>query len=293
MRGLRRSRRNAARTLRSTQAIARRRPCELCSTCAASRKSFYSRAGLFGRREFKAVQDVSFKLARGRTVGLVGESGCGKTTRGPRADAAGTKPRAARRCSRAATCSPCRRREFMPYKRRIQIVFQNPYASLNPRFTVGQILMEPLAIHGIGADDGAERREIRACRCWNAQVLGLPESGPARLPARSSPAASASASPSARCLTMHPGRADLRRRPVSALDVSVQAQVLNLLSDLQEEYGMSYLFISHDLAVVRQMADEVLVMQAGRIVESAQAEELYRNPHDIPTRSGRICWQRY
>jgi len=240
-------------------------------------KSFYVREGLFGRRAFHAVKDVSFTLARGKTLGIVGESGSGKTTVGL------TLLRLHRATGGSVlfdgrdlmTMSDA---EFQAYKRRIQIVFQNPYASLNPRFTVGQILLEPMRIHRIGAND-AERSE--QARCLLARV-GLPAHAFDRYPHEFS-GGQRQRIAIARCLTMKP-EILVCDESVSALDVSVQAQVLNLLQDLQDEYGMSYLFISHDLSVVKYISDRVMVMHHGSVVEMADADELYRNPQHPYTR---------
>ena len=234
-------------------------------------KSFHFSEGLFGKREFRAVKDASFKVARGKTLGIVGESGSGKTTlaltlmrlhpsSGGEAlfegeDLLAMSPQAATK-----------------YKRRIQIVFQNPYASLNPRFTAGQILMEPMRIHSIGA--GEKERFVLACELL--EKVGLPQSSFFKYPHEFS-GGQRQRIAIARCLTMKP-EVLICDEAVSALDVSVQAQLLNLLQDLQDEYLMSYLFISHDLAVVRYMADEVIVMNQGEIVETALADELYSNP---------------
>ena len=234
-------------------------------------KSFYSRAGLFGKKEFKAVSDVSFRLAKGKTLGLVGESGSGKTTVGLalmrlHAEASGEVLFDGRDL---LSIPP---REMMPYKRRIQIVFQNPYASLNPRFTVGQILLEPMHIHGIGASED-ERRDMAD---GLLAKVGLPAASFFKHPHEFS-GGQRQRIAIARCLTMQPDVL-ICDESVSALDVSVQAQVLNLLQDLQDEFNMSYIFISHDLAVVRYMADQVLVMNAGEIVEIADADEIYLHP---------------
>jgi peptide/nickel transport system ATP-binding protein len=241
-------------------------------------KSFYTREGLFGKKEFKAVNDVSFKLARGKTLGVVGESGSGKTTVGL------TLLRLHQATSGQALFEgkdilSMSESEFMAYKRRIQIIFQNPYASLNPRFTVGQILMEPMRIHNIGANDN-ERSEI-------AQQLlkrvGLPPVAFYRYPHEFS-GGQRQRIAIARCLTLKP-EVLVCDESVSALDVSVQAQVLNLLQELQEEYGMSYIFISHDLAVVKYIADQVMVMNKGEVVEMANSDDLYRNPTHPYTRT--------
>ena len=223
------------------------------------------------------MKGASFRIVRGKTLGVVGESGSGKSTlalllarlhapsagevRFDGAPLASLSPRAAR-----------------PYKRRIQIVFQNPFASLNPRFTVEHILTEPLQIHGIGASH-AERRAAAA------QLLGkvgLPAEALAKFPHQFS-GGQRQRIAIARALTLKPELL-ICDESVSALDVSVQAQLLNLLQDLQDEYAMSYLFISHDLAVVRFMADEIIVMKDGEIVETAAPDELYAHPQHPYTR---------
>ena len=167
---------------------------------------------------------------------------------------------------------------LMPYRQRIQIVFQNPYASLNPRFTIGHILTEPMALHGIGAD--TPMRLGLAGELM--ERVGLPRDGLGRYPHEFS-GGQRQRIAIARCLTLRPDVL-ICDESVSALDVSVQAQVLNLLLDLQEESGMAYIFISHDLAVVRYMSDHVMVMNKGRTVEMADAETLYRAPRDPYTR---------
>jgi peptide/nickel transport system ATP-binding protein len=234
-------------------------------------KSFYLREGLFGKREFKAVKDVSFTLPRGKTLGVVGESGSGKTTVGL------TLLRLHRATGGSAMFEgrdllAMSDREYQAYKRRIQIIFQNPYASLNPRFTVGQILLEPMRIHRIGAND-AERVEHAH---YLLKRVGLPEQAFHRYPHEFS-GGQRQRIAIARCLTMKP-EILVCDESVSALDVSVQAQVLNLLQDLQDEYKMSYIFISHDLSVVKYIADRVMVMHHGSVVEMADSDELYRNP---------------
>jgi len=241
-------------------------------------KSFYSRAGWFGRKEFRAVESVSFKLARGRTLGVVGESGSGKTTVGLTLLRL-HQATAGEAYFEGKDIFAMGAREFMAYKRRIQIIFQNPYASLNPRFTVGQILLEPMRIHRIGADD-AERAD-RALQLL--QRVGLPAAAFGRYPHEFS-GGQRQRIAIARCLTMQP-EILVCDESVSALDVSVQAQVLNLLQDLQEEFGLSYLFISHDLAVVKYIADQVMVMHQGKVAEIADADELYRNPLHPYTRA--------
>jgi peptide/nickel transport system ATP-binding protein len=168
-------------------------------------------------------------------------------------------------------------RERQTMRRRIQIVFQNPYASLNPRFTIGQTLTEPMAIHGVGAD--TPEREARA-RALLARV-DLDASAMAKYPHEFS-GGQRQRIAIARCLTLEPEVLVLDEA-VSALDVSVQAQVLNLLRDLQDELGLAYVFISHDLAVVRFISDEVLVMKDGEVVEQASAEQILAAPREAYT----------
>jgi peptide/nickel transport system ATP-binding protein len=240
-------------------------------------KSFYFKEGLFGRRELRAVKGASFKLAKGKTLGVVGESGSGKTT-------VGLLVMRLHQASGGAVLFegrdllPLPPGAAYPYKRRIQIVFQNPYASLNPRFTVGQILMEPMQIHGVGSGE-AERR---ALGLELLDKVGLAADSFAKYPHEFS-GGQRQRIAIARVLTLRP-EVLICDESVSALDVSVQAQLLNLLQDLQDEYAMSYLFISHDLAVVRYMADEVMVMKDGEIVEIAGPDEIYANPKHPYTR---------
>ncbi|WP_313169695.1 ABC transporter ATP-binding protein [Massilia oculi] len=241
-------------------------------------KSFWLRDGLFGKREFKAVKDVSFTLGRGKTLGVVGESGSGKTTVGL------TLLRLHRASGGSALFEgrdllAMSDREYQAYKRRIQIIFQNPYASLNPRFTVGQILLEPMRIHGIGAN---EMERAALARQLLGRV-GLPDAAYGRYPHEFS-GGQRQRIAIARCLTMRP-EILVCDESVSALDVSVQAQVLNLLQDLQDEYGMSYIFISHDLSVVKYISDQVMVMHHGSVVEMADSDALYRDPQHPYTRS--------
>jgi peptide/nickel transport system ATP-binding protein len=239
-------------------------------------KCFYSREGFFGRNEFQAVSDVSFKLARGKTLGVVGESGSGKTTVGltlMRLHQATT----GQALFEGEDILSMSNRDFMAYKRRIQIIFQNPYASLNPRFTVGQILLEPMKIHQIGHND--DERTDMAMQLLHK--VGLPSPSFYRYPHEFS-GGQRQRIAIARCLTLRP-EVLICDESVSALDVSVQAQVLNLLQDLQDEFGMSYIFISHDLSVVKYIADQVMVMKQGKVVELANSDELYQNPQHAYT----------
>ena len=242
------------------------------------KKSFYSRKGLFGKEEFQAVKGVSFQLAKGKTLGLVGESGSGKTTIGlllMRLQAAtGGKV-----LFEGQDILAMSEKEFARYQRKIQIIFQNPYASLNPRFTVGQILMEPMQVHGIGAND-AERKQMAL---ELLERVSLPAQAFYRYPHEFS-GGQRQRIAIARCLTLKP-EILICDESVSALDVSVQAQVLNLLQDLQDEFGLSYIFISHDLSVVKYISDQIMVLNHGDLVEIANSDDLYQSPqHDYTKR---------
>ena len=240
-------------------------------------KHFSLKEGLFKKRDVPAVKDATFKLARGKTLGLVGESGSGKTTVGLTLmrlhDATGGEV-----LFDGVDLLKLSEKDFMKYKRRIQIVFQNPYASLNPRFTVGQILMEPMIIHKIGKD---EQERLQMAMALLKRV-GMPEVSFYKYPHEFS-GGQRQRIAIARCLTMKPDVL-ICDESVSALDVSVQAQVLNLLQDLQDEYRMSYIFISHDLAVVKYISDQVMVMSDGDVIEVANSDEIYLNPQQEYTK---------
>ncbi|WP_425256861.1 ABC transporter ATP-binding protein [Rubrivivax sp. RP6-9] len=240
-------------------------------------KSFWLKQGLFGKREFKAVQNVNFRLRKGHTLGVVGESGSGKTTMGLTLLRL-HEPTGGEVIFDGQNLLTLSDRERQAMRRRIQIVFQNPYASLNPRFTIGQTLIEPMTIHGIGRD--LVEREARA-RALLGKV-GLDGRAFGKYPHEFSGGQRQRVA-IARCLTLEPEVLVLDEA-VSALDVSVQAQVLNLLKDLQDEFGLSYVFISHDLAVVRFISDEVLVMKDGVVVEQAQAEQILLAPQQDYTK---------
>jgi peptide/nickel transport system ATP-binding protein len=234
-------------------------------------KIYRLKTGLLQRKTIAAVQEASFALWRGRTLGVVGESGSGKTTIGM----------LLMRLVEASTGEVMfggtdllrlSEAQMMAYRRRIQVIFQNPYASLNPRFTVGQILTEPMKIHRIGNSDDERFEKAVAL----ARRVGLPADSIHKYPHEFS-GGQRQRIAIARCLSMQP-EVLICDESVSALDVSVQATVLNLLLDLQDEFGMSYLFISHDLAVVKYMADDMLVMHDGAIVERGSAEAIYESP---------------
>jgi len=240
-------------------------------------KSFWLRTGVFGKREFRAVRDVNFQLRRGHTLGVVGESGSGKTTMGLTLLRL-HEPTAGEVIFDGRNLLTLTDRERQTMRRRIQVVFQNPYASLNPRFTIGQTLVEPMQIHAIGAD--LAEREQRA-RVLLGKV-GLDDRAFGKYPHEFS-GGQRQRIAIARALTLEPEVLVLDEA-VSALDVSVQAQVLNLLKDLQDELGLAYVFISHDLAVVRFISDEVLVMKDGEVVEQASAAQILAAPQQEYTR---------
>ena len=240
-------------------------------------KSFWLKQGLFGKREFKAVRDVNFKLRRGHTLGVVGESGSGKTTMGLTLLRL-HEPTGGEVIFDGQNLLKLGDRERQLMRRRIQIVFQNPYASLNPRFTIGQALIEPMTIHGIGRDTAEREQRARTL----LEKVGLDGRAFGKYPHEFSGGQRQRVA-IARCLTLEPEVLVLDEA-VSALDVSVQAQVLNLLKDLQDELGLAYVFISHDLAVVRFISDEVLVMKDGQVVEQASAEQILLAPQQEYTK---------
>ncbi|VVM07645.1 Oligopeptide transport ATP-binding protein OppF [Methylacidimicrobium cyclopophantes] len=229
------------------------------------------------RRFVEPVQGVSFRIRAGQTVGLVGESGSGKTTIG-KAVVRLVPPHSGAIRYRQERIDLLSGARLRPYRKRVQMIFQDPHNSLNPRLTIARIVGEPLEIH-FPALRAAERRD-RA-----AQLLarvGLPADSLDRYPHEFS-GGQRQRIGIARALAVEPELL-VCDEPVSALDVSVQAQIVNLLQDLQQDLGLAYLFISHDLAVVEHLSDEVLVLHEGKIVEAAPAEELYRNPKNEYTR---------
>ncbi|WP_431288363.1 ABC transporter ATP-binding protein [Roseateles chitinivorans] len=235
------------------------------------KKSFFFKSGLFSKTEFKAVKGVDFQLRKGHTLGVVGESGSGKTTMGLTLLRL-HEPTGGEVLFEGQDLLKMNGPDWQKMRRRIQVVFQNPYASLNPRFTIAQTLLEPMEIHGIGKNHDERVATASAL----LKKVGLDESALHKYPHEFS-GGQRQRIAIARCLTLQPEVLVLDEA-VSALDVSVQAQVLNLLKDLQDEFGLSYIFISHDLAVVKFISDEVLVMQHGDVVEQADARALLAAP---------------
>jgi peptide/nickel transport system ATP-binding protein len=220
--------------------------------------------------DIRAVDDVSLTIRRGETLGLVGESGCGKSTVG-RAIIRLYKPTEGRILFEGHDISQLSEGDLRPIRRRMQMVFQDPYASLNPRHSVGRIVGEPMRSHGL-----ANRREANARVRDLLQIVGLPADAAGRYPHEFS-GGQRQRIGLARAIALNPDFI-VADEPVSALDVSIQAQIINLLEQLQEEFDLTYLFIAHDLAVVRHISDRIAVMYLGWIVEVSSAAELYENP---------------
>lgn len=220
--------------------------------------------------DVKAVDDVSFDLWPGETLGVVGESGCGKSTTG-RAILQLHKPTSGSVVFQGQELTTLSNQQLRQVRRELQIVFQDPYASLNPRMTVGNIISEPLVIHGIGSKETRKQR-VREL----LDTVGLNPAFTNRYPHEFS-GGQRQRIGIARALALQP-KLIICDEPVSALDVSIQAQVMNLLEDLQKEFDLTYMFIAHDLAVVKHVSDRVAVMYLGKVVEIAEAEKLYADP---------------
>jgi len=220
--------------------------------------------------DIRAVDDVSLTIERGETLGLVGESGCGKSTVG-RAILRLYEPTEGRIVFDGQDITHLSERELRPLRRRMQMVFQDPFASLNPRHSVGRIVGEPLRVHGISRrrEAGKRVREL-------LEIVGLPGDAGSRYPHEFS-GGQRQRIGLARSLALNPDFI-VCDEPVSALDVSIQAQIMNLLESLQRDFDLTYLFIAHDLAVVRHISDRIAVMYLGSIVEISPADELYANP---------------
>ena len=234
---------------------------------------FPTSSGLvFGRRgnDVRAVDGVTFEIRRGETLGLVGESGCGKTTVG-RTILRLYDPTEGRIGFDGTDVASLSTGDLRQLRKRMQMIFQDPYSSLNPRQNVGNIVGEPLRVHGIAKGKAAETR-VREL----LEVVGLPQGAGNRYPHEFS-GGQRQRIGVARALAVNPDLI-VADEPVSALDVSIQAQIINLLEDLQDEFDLTYLFIAHDLAVVRHISDRIAVMYLGRVVEISPAEELYTAP---------------
>ena len=240
---------------------------------------FPVKSGLFMRQTavVRAVDGVSIDIAPGETLGLVGESGCGKSTLG-KAIARLLKPTSGSVAFENQDITHLSQRRIRPLRRDLQMIFQDPAESLDPRMSVGGIIEEPLVIHRIG--NRAERKKtVRSL----LDRVGLPDSAADRYPFEFS-GGQRQRIGIARALALNP-KLIICDEPVSALDVSIQSQILNLLVELQQELGLSYLFIAHDLSVVKHMSDRVAVMYLGKIVESAPAETIYLSPRHAYTKA--------
>lgn len=244
-------------------------------------KEFPAESGMFAKRFSKrvvsAVNDISFEIYPGETFGLVGESGCGKSTTG-RTIMRLTKPTAGKVFFQGKDVAEMSKHEIKDMRREMQFIFQDPYASLNPRMTIGEIVSEPMTIHGVGTkEERIERvREL-------LDVVGLNPEHINRYPHEFS-GGQCQRIGIARALILEP-KLIICDEPVSALDVSIQAQVVNLLQQLQREMGLSLIFIAHDLAVVKHISDRVLVMYLGHAVELGTYKEVYSNPQHPYTRA--------
>ncbi|MGH3020120.1 MAG: ABC transporter ATP-binding protein [Gaiellaceae bacterium] len=249
-------------------------------TVTGLEKHFPVRKGLLIERTVdyvKAVDGVSFSIPEGKTLGLVGESGSGKSTTGY-CILQLIRPTAGSIRFQGKELTGLKGEDLRKMRQDMQIVFQDPYSSLDPRMTVGNIVAEPLEVHGMGTRRG-RRETVRRL----LEVVGFNPNYTNRYPHEFS-GGQRQRIGVARALALNP-KLIVCDEPVSALDVSIQAQMLNLLKDLQRDFGLTYLFISHDLAVVRTMADEIAVMNNGKLVEVGPAEQVYSNPKDEYTKA--------
>ena len=243
-------------------------------------KHFEVGGGLFGGPPgvVKAVDGVSFSIRRGETLGLVGESGCGKTTTG-RCILQLERPTSGQVIFEGVDLTKLGQVELRAVRRRVQVIFQDPYSSLNPRMTVGQIIAEPLGVHGIVPERRAREARMKSL----LDRAGLLPAMALRYPHELSGGQRQRVG-IARALAMEPSLI-VCDEPVSALDVSIQAQIINLLEELQAEFGLTYLFVAHDLSVVRHISDRVAVMYLGKIVEITDRKSLYDNPQHPYTKA--------
>jgi oligopeptide transport system ATP-binding protein len=243
-------------------------------------KHFQLGGGFLGKAPamIRAVDGVSFTIRRGETLGLVGESGCGKTTTG-RAVLQLERPTSGQVIFEGRDLTTLSDSELRQVRRRIQVIFQDPYSSLNPRMTVGQIIAEPLAVHGIASGRAARTARVQELLRQAGLLPGMAHRYPHELSGGQRQRVGI-----ARALAMEPSLI-ICDEPVSALDVSIQAQIINLLEELQTELGLTYLFVAHDLSVVRHISDRVAVMYLGKIVEITDRKSLYEDPQHPYTRA--------
>ena len=243
------------------------------------RTYFPVRGGVFlaARGQCKAVDDVSLSVWPGETVGLVGESGCGKSTLG-KSIVRLVKPTGGKILFNGVDLASLRLRDLKPFRREVQMIFQDPADSLNSRLSVGAMLEEPFLIHGIGDETSRRERALELLK-----IVGLPPAALDRFPFEFS-GGQRQRIGIARSIALNP-KLIICDEPVSALDASIQSQVLNLLLDLQQRLHLSYLFIAHDLAVVKHVSDRIAIMYLGHIVESGDGEEVHHHPRHPYTRA--------